>query len=125
MKNDLRYSASDCFDTFPFPKPDPRTLIPTLEDIGARLYEARANYMVDTDQGLTKTYNQLKDPDCTDPRIMELRQLHIEMDRAVLAAYGWNDIAMPPYTTPSTPDEDQPQPAVRSWRVSRSPARVA
>jgi len=115
------YRSSDCFDTFPFPKPDPRTLIPTLEDIGARLYEARANYMVDPQvkQGLTRTYNQLKDPDCTEPRIVELRRLHVEMDRAVLAAYGWDDIEVPPYTTPNIPDEEKTLEAFQDEVIDR------
>jgi len=41
-KNDLRYAASDCFDTFPFPQPAPRAVIAPLEAIGERLYTARA-----------------------------------------------------------------------------------
>jgi hypothetical protein len=45
MKTDLNYSASDCFETFPFPKVDPRAVIPELEAIGEKLYEARAKYM--------------------------------------------------------------------------------
>ncbi|WP_437650443.1 type IIL restriction-modification enzyme MmeI [Sorangium sp. So ce362] len=97
MKTDLRYSASDCFETFPFPKPDPRTVIPELESIGEGLYDTRARFMVDANQGLTKTYNALKDPTCDDSRILDLRRLHEDMDRAVLAAYGWSDIAVPPY----------------------------
>ncbi len=87
----------DCFETFPFPNPDPRSVIPELEAIGQQLYEARAQYMIDTNQGLTKTYNALKNPACDEPRILELRRLHEEMDRAVLNAYGWGDIAVPPY----------------------------
>ncbi len=96
MKTDLSYT-SDCFETFPFPNPDPRSVIPELEAIGQQLYEARAQYMLDTNQGLTKTYNALKNPGCDEPRILELRRLHEEMDRAVLDAYGWSDIAVPPY----------------------------
>ena len=61
--------------------------------------------MLDTQQGLTATYNLLKDPDCHDPRIEELRRLHEEMDRAVLAEYDWSDIPVPPYVTPSTDAE--------------------
>ena len=95
MKTDLNYSASDCFETFPFPRPDPRTVLPELEPLGQSLYDARARFMVDTNQGLTKTYNSLKDPACTDPRILELRRLHEEMDRAVLAAYGCSDVPVP------------------------------
>ncbi len=106
LEDRLRYSASDCFETFPFPKPDPRTVIPELEAAGQALYDARAKYMVDTDQGLTKTYNALKDPTCTDPRILELRRLHEAMDRAVLDAYGWTDIAVPPYCPLNDADRD-------------------
>lgn len=105
LEDRLRYTASDCFETFPFPKPDPRTVLPDLESIGERLYETRARFMVDTNQGLTKTYNALKDPACEDPRILELRRLHEDMDRAVLAAYGWSDIPVPPYCPRS--DEDR------------------
>jgi hypothetical protein len=97
MKSDLSYSASDCFETFPFPRPDPRTVIPALEDVGQRLYDTRAAYMIETQQGLTQTYNKLKDPACHDAPIVELRRLHEEMDRAVLDAYGWTDIAVPPF----------------------------
>ncbi|UJR84203.1 type IIL restriction-modification enzyme MmeI [Sandaracinus amylolyticus] len=104
MKNDLRYAASDCFETFPFPQSDPRTVIPELEDIGRRLYEARAAYMVETQQGLTQTYNKLKDPSCRDEPIRHLRRLHEHLDCAVLAAYGWIDLQVPRFC-PSTPEE--------------------
>jgi hypothetical protein len=93
----LRYSGSDCFDTFPFPQRDPRTVIPALETIGDQLYTARARYMVDENVGLTITYNRLKDPANTEPRVLELRRLHEAMDRAVLDAYGWSDVDVPPY----------------------------
>ncbi|MEX1363433.1 MAG: type IIL restriction-modification enzyme MmeI [Nannocystaceae bacterium] len=101
LEDRLRYTATDCFETFPFPRN-----LDSLEAIGERLYTTRAQYMIDTDQGLTKTYNALKDPSITDdPRILELRDLHVEMDRAVLAAYGWSDIEVPPYTDSVTPAE--------------------
>lgn len=117
LEDRLRYAASDCFETFPFPAGDPRAVIPELETIGETLYSARAAYMLEMNQGLTKTYNALKDPHNTDPRILELRRLHEEMDRAVLRAYpkldgvgdaaavGWSDIAVPPYCIAT--DEDQ------------------
>jgi hypothetical protein len=60
--------------------------------------------MVDTQQGLTQTYNRLKDPDEHDVRILELRRLHEEMDRAVLDAYGWKDLQVPPFC-PTTDEE--------------------
>jgi hypothetical protein len=98
------YSASDCFETFPFPHADPRTIFPALEASGQRLYDFRAKYMVDENVGLTITYNRLKDPACADARVLELRRLHEEMDRAVIAAYAegdpagrWLDVEVPPY----------------------------
>ena len=104
MKTDLRYAASDCFETFPFP-PAP-TLAPgsPLDVAGERLYTARARYMVETDQGLTTTYNQLKDVTAEGPGLAELRELHEAMDRAVLEAYGWGDVEVPPFTTPEEGD---------------------
>ena len=105
MRTDLRYAGSDCFETFPFPPKAAFEPNSPLNDIGKRLNEARARFMVDTNQGLTTTYNLLKDSTVHDPRIVELRDLHVEMDRAVLAAYGWSDIAVPPYTDPVTPAE--------------------
>jgi type I restriction-modification system DNA methylase subunit len=104
MKNDLRYATSDCFETFPFPQPDPRAVISPVEASGGRLYTEREKYMVDTNQGLTQTYNQLKDRRCEEPRILALRKLHEEMDRAVLDAYGWTDLEVPPFC-PKVPDE--------------------
>jgi hypothetical protein len=95
----LNYAASDCFENFPFP---PAGAMQSLKAIGQDLYEARAKFMVNTDQGLTKTYNLLKDPNCADPRIINLRHLHEEMDRAVLSAYGWSDIKVPPFQDPTT-----------------------
>ena len=49
--------------------------------------------MVENDEGMTKTYNRFNDIYETDPHIVELRELHAAMDRVVLDAYGWADIA--------------------------------
>jgi hypothetical protein len=106
IKEDQRYNPSRAFETFPFPKPDPRAVIPHLEAIGELLDQTRARLMVDSNHGLTKTYNALKDPACEDPRIVEMRTLHESLDRAVLAAYGWDDIAVPPYCPTTDQDRD-------------------
>jgi hypothetical protein len=90
MKDDLRYTPSDCFETFPFPE-DWETHR-ALEAAGRDYYDFRAALMVRNDEGLTKTYNRFHDPDERDPGIMKLRELHAAMDRAVLDAYGWTDI---------------------------------
>ena len=90
LKDDLQYTPSDCFETFPFPH-GWRTC-PTLEAIGKTYYDYRAALMVKNNEGLTKTYNRFHDPNETGPVIARLRDLHTDMDRAVLDAYGWNDI---------------------------------
>ena len=33
MKTDLRYAASDCFETFPFPEPDPRAIFYVIDSL--------------------------------------------------------------------------------------------
>ena len=90
MKDDLRYTTSDCFDTFPFPNEvDSGT---GLEEAGRIYCEFRADLMVRNNEGLTKTYNRFHDPDGGSPDILKLRELHAAMDRAVLDAYGWTDL---------------------------------
>ena len=91
MKDDLLYTPSDCFETFPFPRG--WATHPTLEAAGKTYYEFRAQLMVANDEGMTKIYNRFHDHDPyeNDPEIAKLRELHAAMDRAVLDAYGWND----------------------------------
>ena len=90
MKDDLRYTPSDCFETFPFP--EGWDTHPALEAAGEAYYDFRAALMIENDEGMTKTYNRFHDPGERDPRIARLRDLHTAMDRAVLHAYGWTDI---------------------------------
>ena len=49
--------------------------------------------MVARNEGMTKTYNRFHDPTETAEDIQRLRELHAAMDRAVLEAYGWHDLA--------------------------------
>ena len=91
MKDDLRYTPSDCFETFPFPKN--WATHSGLEDAGEEYYKYRAKLMIRNSEGLTKTYKRFHDPEVRSPDIAELRRLHDAMDRAVLDAYGWADMA--------------------------------
>jgi hypothetical protein len=81
------YRPSDCFETFPFPD---STI--GLDAIGDRYHAHRRSIMLIRKQGLTKTYNRFHNPRETAPDIRELRELHLEIDRAVAAAYGWIDL---------------------------------
>ena len=90
IKDDLRYTPTDCFETYPFPRG--WETHPTLETAGEAYYEHRAALMVRNNEGMTKTYNRFHDPYEDDAEIAEFRELHAAMDRAVLDAYGWTDI---------------------------------
>jgi len=91
MKDDLRYTPSDCFDTYPFPAdfPDLRE----VQAAGEECYASRAELMIRRGEGMTKTYSRFHDPDERDAAVWNLRELHASMDRAVLGAYGWSDIS--------------------------------
>jgi len=91
MKDDLRYAPSDCFETFAFPTAWQSSQ--EIDVVGEAYYEFRADLMIRNDQGLTDTYNRFHDPDERSPDILKLHELHAEMDRAVLNAYGWSDIS--------------------------------
>jgi hypothetical protein len=91
LEDRLNYSPSDCFETFPFP--DDWETHSALEAAGRAYHEFRAALMVRNNEGLTRTYNRFHDPDERDPDIVKLRELHAAMDRAVLDAYGWSDLA--------------------------------
>jgi hypothetical protein len=87
MRTDLRYTPSDCFETFALPS-DAHSLVV----IGQEYHDHRRQLMLSRQEGLTKTYNRFHDPNETAADVQKLRDLHIEMDKAVVAAYGWDDL---------------------------------
>jgi type I restriction-modification system DNA methylase subunit len=101
LEDRLTYNPSDCFETFPFPAAlldssasDSAHVAhrQSLEAIGERYHQFRAELMVSNNEGLTSTYNRFHDPSETNSGLLELRSLHSEMDQAVLNAYGWGDV---------------------------------
>ncbi|MBD1858010.1 MULTISPECIES: Eco57I restriction-modification methylase domain-containing protein [Leptolyngbya] len=90
LEDRLRYNPSDCFETFPFPENWETNSF--LEFAGKTYYESRAILIVQKNQGLTDTYDRFHNRDETNPDILKLRELHAQIDRAVLDAYGWTDI---------------------------------
>jgi hypothetical protein len=87
----IRYTPSDCFETFPFPI---NAFLPGLAVIGERYYTHRQNIMTQNQEGLTKTYNRFHSPHTIQEEVKVLRDLHIEMDEEVKNAYGWHDLAL-------------------------------
>jgi len=106
IKLDLRYSPTTCFETFAFPLAQWQTTSPQLASIGERYHEHRRDLMLRLWLGLTDIYNLFHDRELTSAEvarvskkpieaetgyqgILQLRALHLELDEAVLAAYGW------------------------------------
>ena len=100
-----RYTPTTCFDTFPFPLEEYRRMasgewrIDDLPEpfrlaaqVGSEYHEHRRQIMLSRGIGLTQTYNFFHDPNCTDPDIVRLRELHAEMDHAILQCYRLGDL---------------------------------
>ena len=104
--NDPVYNGSRCFDPFPFP--DFRhndTLQSRIRDLGEQLDAHRKRQQAaHPELTLTGMYNVLETLRSGEPLspkeraiheqglVSVLRQLHDEIDAAVLAAYGWSDL---------------------------------
>jgi hypothetical protein len=88
LEDRLRYTITDCFETFPFPINWRQN--GDSNSIGREYYECRSRYMETNGKGLTDVYNDFHDPECH--AVSHLRTLHDRMDRAVLDAYGWRDL---------------------------------
>jgi hypothetical protein len=92
LRTDPRYTPSDVFETFPRPIATDR-----LREIGRVLDTERRKIMMHRDLGLTKLYSMVNDPDIadsTDRDVARLRHIHVQLDEAVMAAYGWGDVPL-------------------------------
>jgi hypothetical protein len=94
LRLDPNYSPTDVFETLPQPMPQSGSTWRRLEVAGRELNEFRADLMVRTQLGLTKTYNRVHEPSEHNPDIVRLRELHVELDNAVNDAYGWTDLEL-------------------------------
>ncbi len=92
MRTDIRYTPTDCFETFPFPPSPAAEARAEAERLGEAYHEHRRQTMLARQLGLTKTYNLFHNPQCADADIVRLRELHAALDRAILACYGWTDL---------------------------------
>jgi hypothetical protein len=99
--NDPRYNKTVCFDPFPFPDPDDR-LKQEIRELGERLDAHRKRVQAaHPDITITGMYNLLeklragqpltdKDREYNNRALVStLKQIHDELDTAVLDAYGW------------------------------------
>ncbi|SFR19951.1 Methyltransferase domain-containing protein [Lentzea waywayandensis] len=90
LETRVRYTPSDVFETFPRPEVTNR-----LDIAGRCLDEVRRAIMARRGLGLTKLYNLVNDPAIDgDDDIDRLREIHVEIDEATMAAYGWDDVPL-------------------------------
>lgn len=106
LKQDLQFSPSNCFVTFPFPAGLLQSANSTLSTIGERYHSHRRALMLRLWVGLTDLYNLFHDRELTPAEVarvskkpaeaeaghkgvLQLRALHRELDEAVLVAYKW------------------------------------
>ena len=90
LETRVRYTPSDVFDTFPRPASTER-----LEKAGRALDTERREVMQRRELGLTKLYNLVNDPAIQgDADVERLRAIHVEIDSAAVAAYGWDDVPL-------------------------------
>jgi hypothetical protein len=118
--NTPRYNKSRCFDPFPFPAVEEGELKQRIRDLGERL-DTHRKRQLEQHPGLTLTgtYNVLekvrageqlnaKDKVIHDQGLVTLlKQLHDELDAAVLEAYGWSDLLKLPSSTDFSISESQ------------------
>ena len=81
LKQDFRYTTTDCLENFPFPE-----ITPELDDIGDYFHSHRAHLMQTLEMGLTALAGafNLREERSLD----ELRDLQRELDTRALRAYG-------------------------------------
>ncbi len=90
MRGDPRYTPSDVFETFARPTPTAQ-----LHSIGTTLDSERRDVMLRRGMSLTSLYNLVNSSqvsDSSDQDVARIREIHVELDRLVLDAYGWGDL---------------------------------
>ncbi|AEE50662.1 Eco57I restriction-modification methylase domain-containing protein [Haliscomenobacter hydrossis] len=120
----IQFFASTCFENMPFPSYVDTKESDDLEKIGKIYHDHRKQLMSKIHLGLTKTYNLFHAKELNNQTInyedkqvlflqkhlektvhtlsfdeaiqgiIKLRELHLQMDEAVLNAYGWTDIPL-------------------------------
>jgi hypothetical protein len=84
LEDRIRYTPSSAFDTFPWPTPA-EAQRDRIGLLARQLVDLRSTLCVEHEIGLTVLYNRVDEG-----AYASLRALHDELDRAVLAAYGWS-----------------------------------
>lgn len=133
--NDPVYVKTRCLETFPFPETTPEQqakIRQIAEQLDAHRKRQQAQFPELTLTGIYNVLEKLrsgavlngKDKVINEQGLVSLlRELHDDLDRAVLKAYGWDDLAMqlvgkPGATTP-LPDKPEAQAAAEEELLRR------
>jgi hypothetical protein len=85
LEDRIRYTPSSAFETFPWPDAD-QDVRHVIANAAIAVLQRRSQICAEAEIGLTELYNQVDEGAWAD-----LATLHLALDRAVLAAYGWED----------------------------------
>src|SRR6185312_15199571 len=88
----FRYSTTAALEPWPMPNVDSSGRKTHLDKVAAEYHCVRDAILQLQGDGITVAYNRFHNPAETSDDIQKLRQLHVEMDNAVAAAYGWTDL---------------------------------
>jgi hypothetical protein len=83
LEDRVRYTPSSAFETFPWPIPDEGAR-DEIAGMTRELLKRRGELCQTEEIGLTELYNRVDDGAFED-----LSALHLKLDRAVAASYGW------------------------------------
>jgi hypothetical protein len=86
LETRLRYVPTDCLENFPFPEAKANW------SIAETYHTLRCKLMIERQEGLTKIYNRFHDPGEKSADITRMRDVHVQLDQALAAAYGWSDL---------------------------------
>lgn len=90
LETRVRYTPSDVFETLPRPANTER-----MRDLGEQLDGDRRRIMLRRNLGLTALYNLVNLSNVhDDPDVDLIRSVHVQIDEAVMDAYGWADVTL-------------------------------
>jgi hypothetical protein len=82
--------STEGFESFPLPSPTA-----ALAELGGALHSNRTSLMLRYQLGLTGLYNRVNSPRIVGDEDVDLiRSIHVQIDEAVMEAYGWIDIPL-------------------------------
>jgi len=87
LKSDFRYTPNSVYDTFPWPQNPSVKQVKAIAEAGRKLHEYRRDALVKNPRLTLRELYRLLELPGKNP----LKDLHAALDKAVLAAYGFDD----------------------------------